>query len=117
MLICFYKLINHFFVPPIDKIFVAGRNRLYQLTPDLDIIATVRTGPKKMSEICDEPECDNKQVDNINKVLLIDYSLDRVIICGTMYYGSCSTRNALNILSSTFEEDTLSEIVAESESS
>lgn len=83
----------------------------------MDIIATVKTGPQKLSEKCEEFDCDDKQVDNINKVLLIEHSSKRLIMCGTLYHGSCSTRNVQNILSSTLQEDMQSDIVAENECS
>lgn len=67
------------------KVYIGGQNRLYQLTSDLEIIASVQTGPQNGSLDC-----------NINKVLLIDYSSSHLITCGSIH-GQCSTRNLRNI--------------------
>lgn len=72
------------------KVFIAGRNFLYQLAPDLDILATVKTGPQKDSS--------NNFVDNINKALLIDYNANQLITCES-FLGRCLTRSLLNISS------------------
>lgn len=45
----------------------------------------------------------NKLIDNINKVLLIDYNKYRLITCNTMPQGECSTRSLQNI--STLEQN------------
>lgn len=78
----------------IIKVFVAGRNRLYELTSDLNIVTTVDTSPQISSDNCDEFECHS---DYINKVLLIDHSTNRLITCGTSFQGACSIRNIQNI--------------------
>lgn len=98
--------------------FIGGRNRLYQLSPDLDIVATAITGPRNDSKDCSQNECTQnltrKLTDNINKVLLIDYSTSRLITCGSLFQGICSVRSLQNISSS--EQDIVEAIVANSES-
>lgn len=74
------------------KVYVGGRNRLYQLTSDLDIVASVQTGPQNDSIA----ECASQLADNVNKVLLIDYSAKQLIVCGSIQ-GKCATRNLQNI--------------------
>lgn len=101
-----------------QKVFIGGRNRLYQLSPDLDIVATAKTGPRNDSKDCSFSECTQnltrKLTDNINKVLLIDYSTSRLITCGSLFQGICSVRSLQNISSP--EQDVVEAIVANSES-
>lgn len=110
---CFYFSCNSF-----KKVFIGGRNRLYQLSPDLDIVATAKTGPRNDSKDCSFNECTQnltrKLTDNINKVLLIDYSTSRLITCGSLFQGICSVRSLQNISSP--EQDIVEAIVANSES-
>lgn len=80
--------------------FVGGRNHLYELSTNLDVVATVKTGPRNDS-------------DNINKVLLIDYSTGRLITCGSLFQGVCSVRSLQNITSP--EQDVVDAIVGNSE--
>lgn len=100
------------------KVFIGGRNRLYQLSPDLEIVATAKTGPRNDSKDCSFNECTQnltrKLTDNINKVLLIDYSTSRLITCGSLFQGICSVRSLQNISSP--EQDIVEAIVANSES-
>lgn len=100
----------------VDKIFIGGRNKLYQLTADLNKIAEVNTGPRNEYIDCSFQHCANganeKSVDNINKVLLIDYDSNRLIACGS-FHGSCSTRHLSDI---TFEQDAIEWVVADTES-
>lgn len=98
--------------------YVGGRNRLFQLSSDLRIEVTVNIGPRNASDNCDLFDCDpdayNKIIDNINKVLLIDYNKNRLITCNTVPLGSCSTRRLQNI--SFPEEDNKESVVAKTES-
>lgn len=91
---------------------------MYQLSPDLDIVATAITGPRNDSKDCSFNECTQnltrKLTDNINKVLLIDYSTSRLITCGSLFQGICSVRSLQNISSP--EHDHAEAIVANSES-
>lgn len=70
------------------KVFIAGRNRLYQLSTDLDILETVETGPLTDST--------NNLVDNIHTALFIDYKSNHLITCES-FQGQCLTRSLLNI--------------------
>lgn len=101
-----------------DKVYVSGRNRLFQLSSDLQIKETVNIGPRNAWDNCDlfdcDPDAQNKIIDNINKVLLIDYNKKRLITCNTVPHGSCSTRNLQNI--SFPEKDILEAVVAKTES-
>lgn len=77
--------------------YVSAKNGLYQLTSDLDVMATVQIGPPY----------------NINKVLLIDYSSKQLITCDSIQ-GQCLTRNLQNI--SLPHQSAVSAIVSTSES-
>lgn len=84
----------------------------------MDIVATATTGPRNDSKECSINECTQnltrKLTDNINKVLLIDYSTSRLITCGSLFQGICSVRSLQNISSP--EQDVVEAIVANSES-
>lgn len=71
------------------RVFVGGINRLYQLSPDLETVATAVTGPQNDSTECTVLECPQntrrRPTDNVNKVLLIDYSTSRLITCGSVF--------------------------------
>lgn len=100
------------------QVFIGGRNYLFQLSPDLDLTVTAVTGPKNESKECSFNECTQnlarKLSDNVNKVLLIDYSTSRLITCGSTLQGSCSVRSLQNI--SHVEQEVLDAVVANSES-
>lgn len=97
-----------------SKVYVAGKNRLYQLDSNLNLIKTVITGPKPDSKDCNDKKCN--QIDNINKVLLIDDNSFkyRLIICGTVFQGACSTRTMEDI--SLPEQNVVEKIVPNGES-
>lgn len=97
--VCFYI---YFFIF-VDKIFIGGRNRLFELTPDLDLINTVNIAPQ--NGFIDDINT------NINTVLLIDYDSNRLITCASLH-GSCSTRHLGDI---NYEQDIKNFIVADSE--
>jgi plexin A len=73
---------------------------LYQLSHELEIDAEAITGPKNDSVECTVLECPSttirKQTDNVNKVLLIDYSTSRLISCGSLFQGLCTVRSLQN---------------------
>lgn len=83
------------------QVFIGGVNNIYQLSPELDIVANISTGPEPDSHECTVLECPPNVVtkikDNINKVLLIDYSTSRLISCGSLYQGVCTVRNLQNV--------------------
>ncbi|XP_030756374.1 plexin-A4 [Sitophilus oryzae] len=89
------------------RVYIGAVNRLYQLSPDLDLVVVEETGPKEDSEDCSVLECNNAQnkklTDNINKALVIDYTTTRLIACGSLFQGICSVRNLQNISDGTQE--------------
>ncbi|XP_017022606.1 plexin-A2 isoform X2 [Drosophila kikkawai] len=94
--------LNHLLVDTITgRVFVGGVNRLYQLSPDLELSETVKTGPQNDSVECSILDCPLNAVrsptDNYNKVLLIDRATSRLIACGSLFQGTCTVRNLQNV--------------------
>lgn len=107
---CLFNIPSIFF--GIDKIFIGGRNTLHHLKPNLDIKVSERTGPQSDRQ-CSHANCpSNTYIDNVNKVLLIDYNSNRLIVCGT-FQGYCFIRNLQNMSP---EQDAFHPIVSDSES-
>ena len=78
------------------SVYVGGVNRLYHFDPNLNLLQSVRTGPVNDSIDCSPSGCPKgtlpasmKLTDNYNKVLVLDYTRSRLIVCGTVSHGSC----------------------------
>ena len=72
------------------RVYVGAVNKMYQLSPDLDLTISAITGPKEDSPLCSVlPECpssvEKKLTNNVNKALVIDYAESRIIECGSLY--------------------------------
>ncbi|XP_044766008.1 plexin-A4 [Coccinella septempunctata] len=96
------QLFNHLVIDKnTGRVYIGAVNKLYQLSPELDLVTTVRTGPELDADECSVLECTstvNKQMtDNVNKALVIDYTTSRLISCGSLFQGICSVRNLHNI--------------------
>lgn len=83
------------------RVFIGAVNRLYQLSPDLELVMSEVTGPKEDSPECSTLDCPptvlKKPTDNVNKALVIDYTTTRLISCGSIFQGICDVRNLHNI--------------------
>jgi len=83
------------------RVFVGAVNKLYQLSPDLDLVMSEATGPRDDSSECSIVNCPpsivRKSTDNVNKALVIDYTSSRLIVCGSLFQGTCSLRHLHNI--------------------
>lgn len=83
------------------RVFIGAVNRLYQLSPDLELVGAETTGPEPDSPDCSVIDCPSsivkKDTDNVNKALVIDYTTTRLIVCGSLFQGRCSVRNLNNI--------------------
>ncbi|XP_049953527.1 plexin-A4 isoform X2 [Schistocerca serialis cubense] len=83
------------------RVFVGAVNRLYQLSPDLQLVMKDVTGPQEDSPECSVLDCPptvvKKLTDNVNKALVIDYTTTRLVVCGSIFQGICSVRNLHNI--------------------
>ncbi|KAM7341328.1 plexin A [Cochliomyia hominivorax] len=111
----FDTTLNHLVVDTVTgRVYVGGVNRLYQLSPDLEIHETVKTGPKNDSVECSILDCpvhaQRKPTDNYNKVLLIDRATSRLIVCGSLFQGTCTVRNLQNV--SIIEQEVPDAVVA-----
>lgn len=71
------------------RVYVGAVNRLYQLSPDLNLVVKEITGPKEDSPECSMIDCPREAVrkllDNVNKALVIDYTTTRLISCGSLF--------------------------------
>ncbi|CAK9830794.1 plxna4 [Anthophora retusa] len=96
------KRMNHLVVDKnTGRVYVGAVNRLYQLSPDLNLVVKEVTGPKGDSTACSMIDCPRETptrlVDNVNKALVIDYTTTRLISCGSLSQGTCRVRNLHNI--------------------
>ncbi|XP_055922335.1 plexin-A4 isoform X2 [Eupeodes corollae] len=98
----FDTTLNHLVVDTITgRVYVGGINRLFQLSPELELHESVTTGPQNDSVECTVLDCPAHAVrqptDNVNKVLLIDRATSRLISCGSLFQGICTVRNLQNV--------------------
>ncbi|XP_037069956.1 plexin-B-like [Pollicipes pollicipes] len=87
-----------------DRLYVAGVNRLLELSADLQVTARAVTGP-----VADAPDCpasgcppavDAQPTDNVNKLLLPVEG--RLLSCGSVRQGACRLHQRANISRSQF---------------
>jgi plexin A len=101
-------------------LYVGAVNKIYQLDPNLRLIAWNKTGPYDDSIECSGyHECPEKAkfelTNNVNKALVVDYSRAKLIMCGSLYQGMCWILGLDNV--SNTESEAVSEaIVANNES-
>ncbi|CAM4677350.1 unnamed protein product [Leuciscus chuanchicus] len=76
-------------------IYIGAVNRVYKLSGNLTLLVSHDTGPEDDNKACYPPlivqPCNEPLVstNNINKLLLIDYSQNRLLACGSLYQGVC----------------------------
>ncbi|XP_052449853.1 plexin-A2 [Carassius gibelio] len=76
-------------------LYIGAVNRVYQLAGNLTLLVSHDTGPEDDNKACYPPlivqPCTEPLVstNNINKLLLIDYSQNRLLACGSLYQGVC----------------------------
>uniref|UniRef100_A0A3B5M506 Plexin A2 n=1 Tax=Xiphophorus couchianus TaxID=32473 RepID=A0A3B5M506_9TELE len=76
-------------------LYVGAVNRVYKLSGNLTLLVSHDTGPKDDNKACYPPlivqPCSEPLVptNNVNKLLLIDYSQNRLLACGSLYQGVC----------------------------
>lgn len=108
-----YNIVNKFYDPEVQRmnhlvvdkntgrVYVGAVNRLYQFSPDLNLVVKVITGPQDDALLCSTLDCPRETVkklaDDVNKVLVIDYTTTRLISCGSLFQGICTARNLHNI--------------------
>ncbi|XP_031516660.1 plexin-A3 isoform X6 [Papio anubis] len=77
------------------EVFVGAVNRVFKLAPNLTELRAHVTGPIEDNARCYPPPsmrvCAHRlaPVDNINKLLLIDYAARRLVACGSVWQGIC----------------------------
>lgn len=77
------------------ELYLGAVNRIYKLATNLTLLRTHVTGPVDDNEKCYPPpsvqSCPHGLVstNNINKLLLVDYSGNRLIACGSASQGIC----------------------------
>ncbi|XP_069483946.1 plexin-B2 [Ambystoma mexicanum] len=89
-------------------VYVGAVNWLYQLSDDLQEQMRVETGPQKDNKACTPPidvtQCSPIEMDNYNKLLLLDKPNNRIIECGSLFKGICSLRTMENITNHLYYE-------------
>ncbi|XP_059384169.1 plexin-A2-like [Carassius carassius] len=76
-------------------LYIGAVNRVYKLAGNLTLLVSHDTGPEDDNKACYPPlivqPCTEPLVstNNINKLLLIDYSQNRLLACGSLYQGVC----------------------------
>ncbi|XP_072521525.1 plexin-A2-like [Salminus brasiliensis] len=76
-------------------VYVGGVNRIYKLSSELNLLVTHNTGPELDNQACYPPlimqPCSEplSYTNNVNKLLLIDHSQNRLLACGSLYQGVC----------------------------
>ncbi|XP_027463632.1 plexin-A3 isoform X4 [Zalophus californianus] len=77
------------------EVFVGAVNRIFKLAPNLTELRVHVTGPVDDNARCYPPPsmrvCAHRlaPVDNVNKLLLIDYAARRLVACGSIWQGIC----------------------------
>ncbi|KTG41117.1 hypothetical protein cypCar_00023402 [Cyprinus carpio] len=86
---------------------------LYQLNYDLLKESSATTGPKKDNPHCTPPITslctDAKEMDNINKLLLVNSANGTLIVCGSLFRGICSLVNLNSVDKQVYYSDTKGE--------
>ncbi|KAJ0064713.1 hypothetical protein NL108_012316 [Boleophthalmus pectinirostris] len=76
-------------------LYIGAVNRVYKLSGNLTLLVSHDTGPENDNKACYPPlivqPCSEPLVstNNVNKLLLIDYSQNRLLACGSLYQGVC----------------------------
>ncbi|XP_074605238.1 plexin A [Brevipalpus obovatus] len=83
------------------QVYVGGVNRIYQLSSNLVLEASVEMGPKNDSPDCPVtrkcPGTVLKPNNYWNKALVIDYPKSQLISCGSLFQGVCSVHKLDNV--------------------
>uniref|UniRef100_A0A5F8GTK3 Sema domain-containing protein n=1 Tax=Monodelphis domestica TaxID=13616 RepID=A0A5F8GTK3_MONDO len=107
--------LNHLVVDEVSgTVYLGAVNALYQLTADLQLVHAVETGPALDNKKCTPPiepsQCQEAvDMDNVNKLLLLDRPAGRLVECGSLFKGICALRELGNISHRIFYEDSSGE--------
>lgn len=87
--------------PRTGRLYLGAVNHIYQLDSNLKEESVAVTGPKKDSPNCTPPITalctEAKEMDNINKLLLVNPANGSLVVCGSIYRGICSLVNLSNV--------------------
>ncbi|CAH1783359.1 unnamed protein product [Owenia fusiformis] len=85
------------------RLYLGAVNKLYKLTETLTQEQSLTTGPEQDSPKCikDDDSCPDRVPTNcITKVMVIDYSAEKLIHCMNLYQGFCAIRKLGDITQS-----------------
>uniref|UniRef100_A0A669D1Z3 Plexin A4 n=1 Tax=Oreochromis niloticus TaxID=8128 RepID=A0A669D1Z3_ORENI len=77
------------------NVYLGAVNRIYKLSPNLEVQKSHETGPDEDNRKCYPPRivqpCSEPLTltNNVNKMLLMDYRENRLLACGSLYQGIC----------------------------
>lgn len=77
------------------NVYLGAVNRIYKLSPNLEVQVSHETGPDEDNRECYPPRivqpCSEPLTltNNVNKMLLMDYRENRLLACGSLYQGIC----------------------------
>ncbi|KAK2858987.1 hypothetical protein Q5P01_003607 [Channa striata] len=77
------------------NVYLGAVNRIYKLSPGLEVQVSHETGPDEDNRKCYPPRivqpCSEPLTltNNVNKMLLMDYRENRLLACGSLYQGIC----------------------------
>ncbi|KAF0310703.1 Plexin-B [Amphibalanus amphitrite] len=88
--------------PGSGQVYVAGVNRIYQLSSTLARLQEVVTGPRQDNPLsCPASGCPadvaTEPTDNVNKVLVVDQESRTLLACGSVLQGACTKYDLNNI--------------------
>lgn len=98
-----YRFTHMVVDPRSNQLYAGATNKLLQLSPNLELIESVSTGPRNDSSLCHARGCNNSPeihtslVDNINKMLVLDPDSRILIVCGSLHQGACYKYQVSNI--------------------
>uniref|UniRef100_A0A673L8G4 Plexin-B2-like n=1 Tax=Sinocyclocheilus rhinocerous TaxID=307959 RepID=A0A673L8G4_9TELE len=99
--------------PQTGRIYLGAINNIYQLNYDLQKESSAVTGPRHDNPQCTPPitaQCtDAKDMDNINKLLLVNSANGTLIVCGSLFRGICSLVNLSSVDKPLYYSDTKGE--------
>ncbi|KAI1888081.1 hypothetical protein AGOR_G00181370 [Albula goreensis] len=77
------------------NVYLGAVNRIYKLSPGLELQVSHQTGPDEDNRKCYPPRivqpCGEPLAltNNVNKMLLVDYRENRLLACGSLFQGIC----------------------------